>query len=124
MTTCVLRRRSILTLRSFGGRNECCGVSEKVHTDATVFRRRLILMLCLFGEGQYVTAFRRRSIRYGVSEKVHTHATLFRRRLIIMLRRFGGQFSRYGVSEKVHTDATVFRNRLILTLRRFGEGPY
>jgi len=38
-------------LRRFGGQYSRYGVSEKVHTDATVFRRRLIFMLRCFGEG-------------------------------------------------------------------------
>jgi len=67
-------------LRCFGkGQYFCYGVSEKIHTDATVFRRGSILLLQCFGEDPYCC--------YGVSEKVNTHVTPFRRSML-MLRRF------------------------------------
>ena len=53
-------------LRRFGdGPYWCYGVSERVNSHVTVFRRWSMLTLRRFGQGRYA--------RYLVSEKVHTH---------------------------------------------------
>lgn len=109
-----IRSGSLLTLRRFGeGPYWCYGISERINTHATAFRRRSMLLATAHRRRLtlMLRRFRGQCWCYGVSEKVNTDATAFRRRTIF-----------YGVSERVNIHVTPFRRRSVLMLWRFGEG--